>query len=88
MELETGNMMYEACGIGKGSVTYADGMLYCYGERGEVALVPATPKEHRIVSSFRISLGTGHHWAHPVVTGGRLYIRRGDTLMAYSVAKR
>lgn len=85
LELETGKIMYEARGVGKGSVTNADGMLYCYGERGELALVPATPKEHKIVSSFRIALGTGRHWAHPVVANGRLYIRRGDTLMAYAV---
>ena len=29
--------------------------------------------------------GEGKSWAHPVVCGGRLYIRHGDALMAYDI---
>jgi len=71
---------------GKGSLTYADGLLYCLDERGTMALVEATPKEHRVVSSFRVpSGGRGLYWAHPVVCGGRLYIRHDDSLFAYDI---
>lgn len=88
LDFNTGRIMYETRGVGKGAVTYADGMLYCYGENGKVALVPASPHEHKIVSSFRINSGKGRHWAHPVVADKRLYIRHGEVLMAYDIAKR
>jgi len=80
-------VMYETKWLGsKGSIAYADGMLYCYEEReGTVALVKASPKEFDIVSSFKITKGTDEHWAHPVICDGRLYIRHGETLMAYNV---
>jgi outer membrane protein assembly factor BamB len=82
----TGKVMYEQAWLGKGSVTYADGMLYCYEEKaGTVALVKASPKGFDIVSSFVVTGGTDEHWAHPVVCDGRLYVRHGDTLMVYDV---
>lgn len=72
----------------KGSLTYADGMLYCYAERtGNVALVKADPTKFDIVSSFKITRGEDEHWAHPVISHGKLYIRHGDVLMAYDVKK-
>jgi hypothetical protein len=70
----------------KGSIIYADGMLYCYDENtGDVALVKPSPKRFEIVSSFRVTEGSGQHWAHPAISDGRLYIRHGDALMAYDI---
>ena len=83
--LKTGEVMHQDKVVGKGSATYADGMLYCYGENGTLALVKATPKAFTTVSSFKITQGDGQHWAHPVVSGGRLYIRHGDVLTAFDV---
>jgi hypothetical protein len=72
--------------VGKGSVTYADGMLYTLSEQGRMGLVKATPAGHDLVSEFRIPKGgEGPSWAHPVVCGGRLYIRHGDFLYAYEI---
>ena len=39
-------MMYSEPGVGKGSATYADGMLYILSERREVGLVEPTPAGH------------------------------------------
>ncbi|MHC4478371.1 MAG: PQQ-binding-like beta-propeller repeat protein [Planctomycetota bacterium] len=86
LEWATGKITYEHKWLGKGSVTYAEGMLYCYEEKkGTVGLVKASPAGFEVVSSFLVSKGTDEHWAHPVVCGGRLYIRHGDALMAYDV---
>jgi len=86
LDFKTGKLMYYDNGIGKGSVTYADGMLYCYNEGGGVALVRATPQQHEIVGRFQIPRGgSGPTWAHPVVCGGRLYLRHGDCLFAYDI---
>ena len=84
LDFMTGKQVWNA--PGKGSLTYAEGMLYCLEERGTMKLVEATPKAYRLVSSFRVPKGgAGRHWAHPVVTGGRLYVRHADKLFAYDI---
>jgi outer membrane protein assembly factor BamB len=87
LDWDTGKVMYKDTWNGnKGSVIYADGMLYCYDENtGDVALVKASPKSFEIVSTFRVTQGSGQHWAHPAISDGRLYIRHGDALMAYGI---
>ena len=46
----------------------------------------ATPTGYQLVSQFKIPEGgEGPTWAHPVVCGGRLYIRHADRLYAYDV---
>jgi outer membrane protein assembly factor BamB len=88
LDWNSGRVMYEArWGGNKGSIIYADGMLYCYAENtGDVALVKASPDRFEIVSSFGVTQGSGQHWAHPAISDGRLYIRHGDALMAYDIA--
>jgi len=85
LELATGKIKYEAKLVGKGSVIYADDMLYCYGEGGVVGLVRIMPTGYEMVSSFEITKGTDEHWAHPSISDGRLYIRHGNALMAYDI---
>ena len=77
--------------LGKGSVSYADGRLYCLAQDGDVALVEATPKGY--VEHGRFSLEPqselrspdGGIWAHPVVADGRLYLRDQELLMCYDI---
>jgi len=90
LDWDSGQVMYKATWNGsKGSVIYADGMLNCYDEKpGDVGLVKASPKGFEVVSSFRITQGSGYHWAHPAISDGRLYIRHGDALMAYDIKSR
>jgi len=86
LDFETGALKYKVRGVGKGSLTYAEGMLYCFSERGTMGLVKATPTGHEVISKFRVpSGGRGRYWAHPVVIGGRLYVRHADNLYAYDV---
>ncbi len=82
----TGETMWETEWNTKGSITLADGKLYCYEERrGNLALVQPTPENFNIISSFRITPGSGPHWTQPVIHNGILYIRHGDVLMAYNI---
>ncbi len=86
LDWQTGHMMYADPGIGKGSLTYADGMLYTLGIDRAMGLVRPTSTSFELVGSFEIPEGgKGKSWAHPVVCNGRLYIRHGDFLYAYSV---
>lgn len=81
----TGEETYASTEIAKGVVISADGMLYCYSERGELALVEATPKGFNIKGLTKVDLGTAQHWAHPVINQGRLFLRHGDVLIAYKI---
>jgi outer membrane protein assembly factor BamB len=86
LDFKTGDERWQT--RGKGSLTYADGHLYCYDERGTMALVKATPEKYHQVSSFRLPRGgEGPYWAHPVVCGGRLYLRHSDKLYVYRIRK-
>ncbi|MGQ9821923.1 MAG: PQQ-binding-like beta-propeller repeat protein [Thermogutta sp.] len=86
LDWNTGETKYSENGIGKGSATLAEGMLYTYSERKKVGLVPAVPTAHDPVSSFTIpSEEREQSWAHPVVADGRLYLRHGNLLFAYDV---
>lgn len=88
IDLQTGELVHNSSEFGGGVVIYADGLFYCYSEDGEVALVNATPGSFDVLSSFEVTKGTGQHWAHPVIRSGRLYLRHGDALMVYDIARK
>ena len=86
LDWQTGDNKYMDKGVGKGSLTYADGMLYTLSENSVMGLVRPAAAGYELVSSFDIPKGgEGNSWAHPVVCGGRLYIRHGDFLYVYNV---
>jgi outer membrane protein assembly factor BamB len=82
---KTGEEKYASTDIGKGVVIAADGMLYCYSDRGELGLAKATPGGFNLVGQTKVELGSGQHWSHPVIRDGRLYLRHGNTLIAYKI---
>jgi outer membrane protein assembly factor BamB len=87
-EFLTGRIVWKAKGVGKGAVAYADGHLYCRSEggKGTVALVVATPEGYVEKGHFdQPDRSKENAWAHPVVAGGRLYLRDQDNLLCYDV---
>ena len=88
MKFDTGEVAWKDRSVGKGSLVYADGNLYCLSENGVVGLVEATPTGYKEKGRFRIQQGNLPTWAHPVVAGGRLYIRDQDTIYAYDVRQK
>ncbi|MEQ8790927.1 MAG: PQQ-binding-like beta-propeller repeat protein [Pirellulaceae bacterium] len=85
MNYLTGEIAWKARSVSKGSLVVADGMLYLLGEKHEMALAEATPEEYREHGRFSIESFGRPSWAHPVVAGGRLYIRNQHRLTAYDV---
>jgi outer membrane protein assembly factor BamB len=72
-----------------GCLTCADGMLYLFSDNGNMALAKPMDKDFKVTGRLRIKEpGKRQTWAHPVVFGGRLYIRYGDKLGVYNVAGR
>ena len=88
LEFATGKMMWRHRSVGKGSLVYADGHLYILGEDNVVGLAEATPTGYSEKGRFRIADQGWPSWAHPVVSGGRLYIRNQNTLASYDVVAR
>ena len=82
---KTGEQKYASQAIAKGNVILADGMLYIYSEKGELALVPATPLGFKVASKAKVDLGSAQHWAHLVINNGRLFVRHGKSLIAYNI---
>lgn len=94
-DFKTGKQVWSERGEGiqKGSVHYADGMLYCMDEaEGSTFLVVATPDGYQEKGRFalprltKLREGTlGKVWCHPVVINGRLHLRDQDLLFCFDV---
>jgi outer membrane protein assembly factor BamB len=89
IEFRTGRTVWSNRSVGKGSVVFADGHLYARGERGPVALVEANPNQYVEKGRFDQPQRSGKNaWPHPVVVGGKLYLRDQDVLLCYDVSSR
>ena len=87
VDYHTGKTMWTHRALGPVSLGCADGMLYCLSRTGRLSLVAVSPERCRVVSHFNIPRGSRDlHLAHPVICGGRLYIRHANDLFAYDVA--
>jgi outer membrane protein assembly factor BamB len=95
-EFKTGQVVWRDKHLGRGSVTCADGRLYCYSESdGTAMLVEASPdgwKEHgRFTIPEHTSIRRKYSpniWTHPVVANARLYLRDQDLLFCFDVQGR
>ena len=90
-DFETGKNVWRQQGkIGKGSLVYADGLLYLRAEggKGTVAIIEATPDGYKELSRFDPpDRSEKNSWPHPVVIDGRLYLRDQGVLQCYDVRK-
>jgi len=85
VELKTGKVKWYERAVGKGSLCWADGMLYLFGESGgKAALATCSPDGMEVTGRVTVK-GSGPSWAHPVVIGGRLYLRYADNLYCFDV---
>ena len=86
LDWETGEELYKSRMIKNGSIIYADGLLYCYSDGGEVGIVDPKTNDFALISSFEVPLGEKFHWAHLVIYDQKLYLRHGTSLMVYDIA--
>jgi outer membrane protein assembly factor BamB len=98
-DVKTGDLVWQSKKLGKGSMTYADGRLYCYTESGgTAALVEATTAGWKEDGRFKLPRQsklprpepnpTNNVWTHPVVANGRLYLRDQDLIFCFDVKAR
>jgi FOG: WD40-like repeat len=89
IDTKTGQTKYISKEIGGGPVIFADGLFYCYAEKdGEIGLVKGDPENFKVISKFKVPLGAGQHWAHPVIANGKLYMRHNGALMVYDISQK
>jgi outer membrane protein assembly factor BamB len=74
-------------GSGSAAIAYADGHLYFRYQDGTMALIEATPSAYKLKGQFQIASHNGESWPHPVIAGGKLYLRDQDELLVYDVRK-
>lgn len=88
LEFATGKKQWSHRSVGKGSLTYADGMLYLIGENHVVGLAEANPSAYVEKGRFQIEDLGRPSWAHPVIAGGQLFVRNQGSLTVYNVRAR
>ena len=85
LDLKSGDKKWSERGVGKGSLCFADGMLYLFSEsKGQAALAVCSPEGLPLKGKVKVE-GKGPSWAHPVVVGGRLYLRYDTNLYCFEV---
>jgi outer membrane protein assembly factor BamB len=85
LKFDTGEVAWQNRSVGKGSLVFADDRLYLFSENGVVGLAEASPTGYREHGRFEIKTGRLPTWSHPVVSGGKLFLRDQDNLFAYDV---
>ena len=88
VDIKTGELKWgpvKAPGKGSAAVSYVDGHLIFRYQNGLLALVEATPDGFKLKGTFKPEFQQKESWAHPVVSGGRLYLREQDRMMCYEL---
>ena len=80
--------------LGRGSIAFADGRLYCRAESGgEVVLLEPSTKGWSEKGRFTLPKESdarrpsGRAWTHPVIADGKLYLRDQSLLFCYDISK-
>jgi outer membrane protein assembly factor BamB len=85
LKFDTGEVAWQNRSVGKGSLAFADDRLYLYSENGVVGLAEASPTGYREHGRFELRTDRLPTWSHPVVSGGKLFLRDQDAIYAYDV---
>ena len=85
LDAETGEIRHTETNMHSGSAVYADERFYCLTVRGTVSLHKRVGQGLQTVGRMEVVSGKQDVWAHPVVYGGRLYVRYHDKLHCYDI---
>ncbi len=83
LDAATGKLKWKGGRYGYGQVLLADGHLIITSERGDVALVKATPESHQEIARF--SAVDGKTWNTPALADGRLLVRNAREMVCYRI---
>ncbi len=84
IDLETGTQKWEQGGLGKGSLSAAEGKLVVLSDKGELVIADASPMGFKELA--RTQVLTGKCWTSPAIADGRIYCRNAKgTLVCLTV---
>lgn len=87
-EWDSGKVMWEETWYNKGSIIYADGLLYIFEEKqGNVGLLEPSPEGFKLISTFKPDGGSGPWWAHMSIYDKKLFVRHGEVLFVYDIGE-
>jgi len=79
IELATGEIKWSQAGLGRCSLTYADGQLVCMADSGSLFVVRANPEQFELTTQYlpvnRDSAFAPPCYAAPILSHGLLYVR-------------
>jgi outer membrane protein assembly factor BamB len=82
VDFETGAIKWDKVGLGRSSLVVANGHLIILGEQGQLVLAKLTPDAYTPVSQCQVFDERTLTWTVPVVSGGRLFVRCENALVA------
>jgi outer membrane protein assembly factor BamB len=75
IDLKTQKVVWKEVGLGVGALSAADGKLIVLGEKGELAIIAASPAGYEELARAQLLGPTC--WTQPVLAHGRIYLRSG-----------
>ena len=84
LDPDNGNVV-DSLKVATGSIIYTDNKFIIYGNNGTINLVNYEQEQLEAAGQLKVKEGSGHHFSHPVVANGVMYIRHGNALMAYRI---
>jgi outer membrane protein assembly factor BamB len=83
IDAATGDLKWKGGRYGYGQLVLASGHLIVLTERGELALVRATPQKHEELATFPAI--EGKTWNHPAIADGVLLVRNANEMAAFRI---
>ena len=84
VDTENGQVTETLSGM-KGNLIAADNLLFFYADNGYINLIKGIGSKLEVAGRFKITKGEKEHFSHPVIAYGVMYVRHGNTLMAYQI---
>jgi outer membrane protein assembly factor BamB len=88
IDATTGKRKWRGERFGHGQLLLSDGMLIVLSERGQLALVEATPEAYRELGQFPALGAKTSTWNLPALAGGRIYVRNAREMACYDLLAR
>jgi outer membrane protein assembly factor BamB len=87
VDVNTGKRLWKKGRYGSGQALLLgdQGVILVLSESGEAVLVAADPKGHKELGRFQAI--NGKTWNHPMITGGRLFVRNAEEMACYQLTQ-
>jgi len=86
IDFQTGDVKWDHSGLGLGTLLMADGKLVALSDKGDLYLLKAAPAAYEVISHCSVFPDRPLTWTVPVVSGGKLFVRSENELVAFDVA--